>query len=241
MIIRKIIGPFREFGLTAGTLYAIDRVLRSISPRLGLYVYEFMVQPIRDKPLLTANFVRSLTYREIRRGDPEIAKMPARAEVKESRFAQGAVCLGAFRNDVLIAYIWLCFNAYQEDEVRCTYKLMNADESVFDFDLYVFPEHRMGIAFMAVWHGAMKYLHERGVRFSYSRLTRFNLASRRAHRHLGWKCIGRAVFLQIWTVEAMISTLFPFAWVSFGPPARVGLQFRPDALIRSSEEMAPQQ
>ena len=45
----KLAGPFREFGFFAGLLYAIDRVLRRLSPNLRLYAYELMVQPITDK------------------------------------------------------------------------------------------------------------------------------------------------------------------------------------------------
>jgi hypothetical protein len=229
-MLRKIAGPFREFGFVAGTLYVIDRLLRGVSPGLGLFVYEFMVQPISDKPLLPANLARGLVFREIRRGDPKIALMPARPEIKESRFDQGAVCLGGFKNDRLIGYIWFCFDTYEEDEVRCTYQLVSPAESVFDFDLFVFPEHRMGIGFMAVWDGANRFLRDRGVLYSFSRLTRFNLASRRAHQHLGWKRLASAIFLKIWNVELMLATVFPFVSLSFGPSRRVRLLFRPDVL-----------
>ena len=238
-MLRRIAGPFREFGFAAGALYVLDRLLRSISPRLGLFVYEFMVQPIPEKHLLPANLARGLEFREIMRGDPEIALMPARPEIKESRFEQGAVCLGTFKNGKLIGYIWFCFGSYEEDEVRCTYQLANPDESVFDFDLFVLPEHRMGIGFMAVWHGANQYLHDRGVRYSFSRLTRFNLASRRSHRHLGWKRVASAVFLKAWSAELMLATIFPFVYLSFGPSHRVRLKFRPDVLQSTETRNRP--
>jgi hypothetical protein len=237
-VLPRIAGPFREFGFFAGTLYVLDRALRRLSPRLGLYVYEFMVQPIPDKPLLPASLTRKLAFREIRRGDPEVALMPARTGIKESRFDQGAVCLGAFRDDALIGYIWFCFDTYEEDQVRCTYRLVNVAESVFDFDLYVLPEHRMGIAFMAVWHGANQYLRARGVRYTFSRLSRFNLASRRSHAHFGWKRVAGAVFARAWTVELMLATMFPFVALTLGPRQRVRLSFRPDVL-NSTESRKP--
>ena len=193
---RRIVGPFREFGFAAGALYALDRVLRRISPRLGLFAYEFMVQPITGKPLLPANLAKNLTFIEIGRGHPDIGLMPARTDIKASRFDQGAVCLGAYRKNKLIGYLWFCSHGYEEDEVRCTYELSQPQTSVFDFDLYVMPEHRMGIGFMAIWHGANAYLHERGVRYTFSRLTRSNLASRRSHAHLGWECVARAASLR---------------------------------------------
>ena len=227
---RRVVGPFKEFGLGAGALYAADRVLRGWSPRLGLYVYELMVQPITAKPLLPVNLSKNLSFVEIARGHPDIALMPARADIKDARFDQGAVCLGVYRKDKLIGYIWFSFCSYEEDEVRCTYELVVDERSVFDFDLYVMPEHRMGIGFMAVWHGANQYLRERGIDYTFSRLTRFNLASRRSHAHLGWKCAARAVFLQAWQVEVMLANVSPFVALTWSPGQRTRLRLRPDVL-----------
>ena len=226
----KVISPFKEFGVGAGALYALDRVLRRISPHLGLFVYEMMVQPITDKPMLPANLAKNLKFIEIGRGHPDIELMPARAEIKESRFDQGAICLGAYRKDKLIGYIWFCFHNYEEDEVRCTYVLTDPAHSVFDFDLYVLPEHRMGIGFMAIWHGANAYLRERGIKYTFSRLTRFNLASRRSHARLGWKCAARAVFLKAWQIEVMLTNIFPYIAMTWADPQRSRLCLRADVL-----------
>ncbi len=227
---RKTFGPFKEFGLATGALYAADRVLRRISPRLGLFVYELMVQPISAKPLLAASRAKNLTFAVIGRGHPDIDLMPARADIKASRFEQGAVCLGAYRKDTLIGYVWFCSRRYEEDEVRCTYELCEPELSVFDFDIYVMPEHRMGIGFMAIWHGANAYLHERGVRYTFSRMTRFNLPSRRAHARLGAKCAARVVFVQAWRVELMLASVFPFVALSWGDSRRPRLRLAPDVL-----------
>ena len=214
----------------AGALYAIDRVLRLLSPRLGLFVYDFMVQPIADKPLLPPNLVKNLQFRPIVRGDPEVALMPAREDVKASRFDQGATCLGAWRKDKLIGYLWLCRPVYQEDEVRCTYVLADSERSVFDFDLYILPEHRLGLGFAAVWHGANEHLRSQGIRYTFSRLTRFNVASRRSHDHLGWKRVGQAVILRAGPVELMGATIAPFFHLTWTAGRRATLTLRPDVL-----------
>jgi hypothetical protein len=232
---RRLAGPLQEFGWAAGMLYLLDRLLRNLSPDLGLYVYELMVQPITGKPLLPANLVRNLAFAEIRPGDAHIDRMPVRPEILVSRFEQGARCLGVFRKEVLIGYLWFCFGQYEEDEVRCTYRLVVADQSVFDFDLYVFPEHRMGIGFMAIWHGANEYLHARGVRYTFSRLTRFNLASRRAHAHLGWKCTARAVFFKAWRLEVMFASAAPYLAATCSPARRISLRLAPDVLYSANE------
>lgn len=222
--------PFREFGAVAGTLYAVDRVLRRISPHLGLRVYELMVQPITSRPLLPSNLLKNITYAEIGPEHPDLELMPARQDIKALRFAQGARCLGAYRKGKLIGYSWFCFDSYAEDEVRCNYRLVDKTCSVFDFDFYVMPEHRMGLGFLAVWHGVNLFLAERGIRYTFSRLTRYNTASRRAHRHLGWRCVGRAVFLQAWRVEAVFSTLAPYARLTWRPSQRIDFHLAPDVL-----------
>lgn len=229
-VINPVISPFKEFGLFAGLLYAIDRVFQKTSTHLRLYVYEFMVQPIPEKPLLPARLTRNLEIREIKQGDPEVSLMPARADIKESRFRQNAICLGAFQSGRFVGYIWFCFRAYEEDEVRCTYTLTPEKEAVFDFDLYIFPEHRMGLGFIGLWNGANQFLNERGIKYTFSRLTRFNLASRRAHKHLGWKAAGRAVFMRAWNVELMVATIFPYLTITIGKKQRALLTLHPDAL-----------
>jgi hypothetical protein len=209
-------------------------LLQRLSPKLRIYVYDLMVQPIGGKKLLPENRVKNLTFSEIGRGHPAIDIMPARPEIKSARFDQGAICLGVFRKDKLIGYAWFCFNSYEEDEVRCTYELAEPDQSVFDFDFYVLPEHRMGIGFLAVWHGANEYLRARNTRYTFSRLTRFNVASRRAHAHLGWKCVGKAVFLQAWRLELMMSTLAPFVFLSWSSRSRPRLRLWPDKLLAAN-------
>ncbi len=229
-ILKRITGPFREFGPGAGSLYVIDRILGRVSPHLKLYVYELMVQPITDKPLVPGRLASSVEIREIRRGDPEVERMPARPDIKESRFSQGAICLGAYQKGRLIGFMWFCHDRYDEDEVRCTYVLSPENRAVFDFDFYLFPEHRMGLGFVGLWNGANAYLRSQGIDFTFSRLTRFNLTSRRAHQHLGWKLAGRALFFQAGRFELMFSSVLPYVSITAGAGRRVELRLNADAL-----------
>ena len=230
-MLQKIRGVFRQFGFAVGLLYGLDRFLQRLSSNLRLYAYEFMVQPIHTKPLVPARFTRNFEIREIKHDDPEVDLMPVRPDIKRSRFDQNAVCLGAFQNGQFIAYMWFCFRAYDEDEVRCTYLLTPESQAVFDFDLYIFPQHRLSLAFIGIWNGANQYLSERGIKYTFSRLTRFNVGSRRAHEHLGWKRVGRAIFLQAWSLEVMMATIFPYLHLSLGKANRVRLKLRADPLL----------
>lgn len=226
-MLSKLAGAIKDFGLVAGLLYVADRALRTLSPSLGLFVYELMAQPIPDKPVLSANLARKLRFAEIGPGHPALALMPAPAAVIRARFDQKAVCLGTWRGDVFLGYIWLCFDRYREDEVRCDYLIAEAPDSVFDFDLYILPEHRMGLAFAAVWHGANEYLRARGVRRSFSRLTRFNTASRRSHAHLKWRRVGRVLVFMVWRVQVMLADIAPYVAVSILLRHRAQLRLRP--------------
>jgi len=234
-MLERYASPFKTFGLFAGLVYAIDRALARLSPACRLYFYDLMVQPIPGQPLPGSRPSRTLEIREIKRGDPEVLRMPARPEIKESRFAQNATCLGAYRHGELIGYIWFCFRAYEEDEVRCTYALLPEREAVFDFDLYIYPEHRMGRAFVQIWDEAAKFLRSRGIRYTYSRLTRFNVASQRAHRHLGSTRVARMMVLQAGSVELLAATVFPYLHLSMRKSARARLTLRPDALLHSGD------
>ena len=131
----RLTSPFREFGFVAGALYGIDRVVRRLSSDCGLYVYELMVQPVSGEPKLPPNLARNLRFAEIGKDDSAVAQMPVPEHIKAARFRQGAICLGAYRKDELLGYIWFCMQRYEEDEVRCTYELADPDQSVFDFDL----------------------------------------------------------------------------------------------------------
>src|SRR5688572_28392453 len=153
-MVHKLVDVYREYGLVLGLFYGIDRALQRLSSRLRLYVYQIMVQPITDKPLLPERFAKRFEIREIKQGDPEVALMPARPDIKESRFAQNAVCLGCYRDGRLIGYFWFSYVRYEEDEARCTYLVTPEAKAIFDYDLYILPEHRMGFALAGIWHGA---------------------------------------------------------------------------------------
>jgi hypothetical protein len=229
-MIRRVISPLKEFGFFAGVLYLIDRVFGEFSTKLRLFNYELMVQPIHDKPLIPTNMLKQIELREIKCNDPEVSLIPVPPNILGSRFKQNAICLGAFQKGIFIGYIWFCFGAYEEDEVRCTFDLNPKAKSVFDFDLYLFPEHRHGLGFMGIWERANQFLHGQGINYSFSRLTRYNLASRKAHAHLGWKRIGCAFFLKAWNMEVMVATVFPYLGFTLTESQRIRLKLHSDVL-----------
>src|SRR5687768_6788861 len=112
---KRLIAPIREFGLAAGSVYLLDRLLRIISPKLGIYLYELMMQPVKADPLLPARLRHNLEFVEIGPEHHDLARMPALEEIKVARFEQGSRCLGVYRKGAFIGYGWFCFGAYHED------------------------------------------------------------------------------------------------------------------------------
>ena len=218
--LRKLTSSFAEFGAFSGLLYLLDQAFARSHSRFRVFDYELMVQPVASEPIAPVNLTRSFDVREIYEGDPLLASLPPPPAVIADRYRQGAVCLGAFQKGEFIGYQWLCFGPYDEDEVRCTFISKPADQSVFDFDFYIFPQHRFGLGFVALWDGANEYMHNRGIRFTTSRVSRFNTASRKSHDHFGWICVGRAVFFTGKRFQLMIASVFPYLHISHSASSR---------------------
>lgn len=227
----RFLKPIREFGLLTGLAYLVGRTAARVSPRLRIHLYDFMVQPIVDKPLLPDRFRRNLEMREIGPGHPDLETFPVGAEVTTARYQQGATCLGLYRAGELLGYIWLCFGRYDEDEVRCTYMLSPVEQSVFDFDLYIFPQHRFGVAFPALWDGTNQFLRERGIRYTFSRVSRFNQASKRSHDHFGWKRVGKAAILKAWRLQVFTANTSPYVRISLSDAGRPTIELSAQALL----------
>jgi hypothetical protein len=164
--------------------------------------------------------------RDIGPDDAALPLMPVPADVLRQRFVQQSFCLGAFKKGELIGYMWFCPQRYLEDEVRCTYVLEPAAESVFDYDFYIFPKHRMGRGFAVLWERANAALRERHVKQTFSRVTLFNIASRRAHQRLNARHLGYAFFLRLWQLELTVASVAPYLHLSWRVADRAALRLR---------------
>lgn len=209
-LIRKITSAIAEFGIFAGILYGIGQILDRSNSRLKLCYFEIMVQPVWSTSLAPANLTKSFEIRELGPDSPDVARFPRPDEIISQRFDQNAMCLGGYKKGELIGFLWLKFGEYHEDEVRCIFAPEPVSNTVFDFDIYLFPEHRLGIGFIALWDGANNYLKSRGIDYTCSRVSRFNTGSRQSHRHLGSRRAGKAVFLCGTSRQLMIGSQKPY-------------------------------
>jgi len=205
----RIARAFASLGARGACLYALDRAARWLRLPLRVRSYLIVAQPVPDTPFLPARRGPDLRLRELGAGDPALVQMPLDDATLAFRFDQGARCYGLFRDDRLAAYAWLCFDGYDEDEVRCRFRPAPDGASAWDFDVYVVPEFRLGPAFLKLWDSVNEQLRALGVRTSYSRISAFNLASLRSHRRLSAEVVGRADFLCLGPVQLLLSDLPP--------------------------------
>jgi len=195
-----------QLGWRDAALYWLARALaRSTGGHWRLHRYHFIAQYVGATPLHGARG-RDI---DIVPHNPQAlppADYPRPAAVVAARLGQGARSLQAWRHGRLAGFLWLIDSAYQEDEVRARFQLASP-QSAWDFDVWVAPDQRLGMAFSRLWEAARVQLRERGVRWTCSRISAFNPASMRAHAAIGVVPLGAALFVCCgrwqWTFTSM--------------------------------------
>jgi hypothetical protein len=210
-MINRLRLTLRQLGLLDGCWYLLAAALtRASSGRWRLFKYRLVAQPIHARALCGTRG-RAI---EVHPVGPDLAdsqqvRPPA---VIRRRFAAGAQCLAAYRAGTMAGFLWYCPGPYVEDEVRARY--VPAPAAVWDFDVAVFDEHQLGFTFVRLWDEANRRLHAGGVRWTMSRISAFNPASRASHGRLGAVRLGSAVFLRCGRWQWTAATLRPFLHLS---------------------------
>jgi hypothetical protein len=217
--------------------FGLDRLLS----RLGwsLHKYYFVAQPTAQRPAAG----------QVRRGDAFAVRLasaghdvplchPRPRAVICQRFAQGAQTLQAWHGEQLAGFLWFLPHAYQEDEVRVRY-LLASPRSLWDFDVYVAPEYRLGPVFGRLWSDAHAMMRSQGVDWTCSRISAYNPGSRAAHGRLGAVTLGWAVFLTCGAWQWTAATQAPYFHLSRHPAAFPQLLFDTSKLERGPNREPP--
>jgi hypothetical protein len=200
-----------ELGRINASLYALHKLLLiALKGRVRIYKYYFVAQPVTRASLVPPGRGRKIQMRMIDENNAVTSCFPRPREIIQMRFRQGAKCLAAFKDDVFIGYLWLLATTYQEDEVRASFSPLPSRQAVWDFDVYVKPEHRLGLTFPRLWDEANRYLADQGIRWSCSRIDAFNAGSLNSHARLGTKPLGSAFFICAGKWQGMFSTVAPY-------------------------------
>jgi hypothetical protein len=207
-----------ELGRLNASLYALHKLLLvALRGRVQFHKYYFVAQPVSGSSILPAGRGKKIQIRLVDERDVVTDEFPRPRAVIEERYRQGAKCLAAFKDDRFIGYLWLISGTYQEDEIRASFSPVPAAQAVWDFDVYVAPEFRIGLTFPRMWDEANRFLADNQARWSCSRISAFNAGSLSAHARLGTKILGSACFLCFGRWQATFATVAPYFHLSTDP------------------------
>mgnify|MGYP003601672253 CR=1 FL=1 len=197
---------------------AVARLLERVpGGRCALYRYQFVAQAVAPGSLCGGRG-RSITVAPCM-AEADLPPGPLRRPgVLGERYRQGAQCLVARTGRGgqaagMAGWIWLLRHGCQEDEVRARYALASRQSS-WDLDVWVHPAQRGGLVFARLWEEANAVLHAQGVRWSCSRISRFNRASLSAHARLGTHALGTATFIRCGSWQWMAASVPPYLHLS---------------------------
>lgn len=199
-VLAAIKRTFHELGPIDAVLYYLSEVmLRTSARRARIVRYCLVAQPVSERPLLSRPDANTI-IRRIFSGDPLISAFPRAPEIIDMRLARGDICLAAMVKGQFAGFLWIAFNGYDEDEVRCRYDLVGKKIS-WDYDVHVEPPFRLGRTFLRLWDAANELLRDKGIRWSISRISAFNATSLNSHARLGTRLLGKASFVILGPVQ----------------------------------------
>lgn len=205
----------KTLGAKTAACYALARLL-DVATRgtVRLITYRFVAQPVPQKLEAMPAQHAAVELRYLSAGDPLVTQFPRPAAVIARRFRDGAHCLAAIKGQRLIGFLWFKEGEYLEDEVRCRYRF-DPTVAVWDFDVYIDPDYRVGRLFARLWDFANRELSARGYRWTLSRISAFNTASLAAHARLGARPLGSALFIVAGRVQVSFATRPPYVHVGW--------------------------
>lgn len=193
----------------------VNRSIRRITRNsVRLNRYYFVAQPVPDSPTAASGRPSKYCFRRAKAIDAIIASAPRPRSVLERRFLDGATCIVAECDGQLAGFIWIIEREYMEDEVRCLYRLNPAAKAAWDFDVYVAPPFRATRLFARLWDAANEWLRSRGCRWTFSRISGFNVASLQAHRRLHAIRLASGTFLTAGPVQLSVFSIRPYLHLS---------------------------
>jgi len=217
--VKNISDTFRHLGWQNAAWYLLGRALNRCNRHCSISKYYLVAQPVAEHARLSGQRGASIVVRRIERGDPALAQLDRPPDVIAQRFEQNSVCLGAFKGEELAGSLWLQWEPYIENEVRCRFAPEPAGRTTWDYDIFIAPKHRLGYTFPKLWDAADELLRARGVHWTVSRISAFNQASLASHSRLGLKTLGSAIYIVLFRYQLMFTTLPPYVHLSLSTHA----------------------
>lgn len=215
-LLRPLLAATSELGAVNGLLYLTGRFLQRISRgHWRLIRYHIVAQqiPVEFEP--TCRPSAGSQVRKVGPGDSLTGAFPRPPEVIAWRYREGAVCLAAEVKGQFAGFLWFVRDHYDEDEVHCRFILADAHCCVWDFDVHVEPQFRLGRTFSRLWDAANERLSGQGIRWSISRISAFNGNSLRSHGQFGLHRLETLTFVCLGRLQVGLLSCAPFIHLSW--------------------------
>lgn len=204
-----------RLGWWTGTLYVLARTLRRLAPFFSIEKYYVVAQPVPARKLLPETRGRGIVVRAIDHDDPLVSQLPRPREEMARRFAGGAVCFLAMRENRIVGHLWATRSAYREPLHRAEFVPQPPGRTAWDFDMWIDPAERLGLAFARLWDSCNRYFLEQGVTWTCSRVSAFKPESLQAHARLGMRVMHSLLYFGAGQVELLLADVAPFVALSF--------------------------
>lgn len=201
-------------GWTTGFLYLLSLALRRFLPFLSVEKYYVVAQPVALRAMLSERRGRNISVMLIESDHPLLAELPRSREEVARRFAGGAVCFLAVRDERIVGHLWVTRSPYREAVDRSEFDPRPSQNMAWDFDLSIMPDDRLGLAFARLWDECNRYLRERGIAWTCSRVSAFNRASLRSHARMGMRVMHTLTYFRAGSLELLVADVAPFLSVS---------------------------
>ena len=205
---------FSELGLATGLVYLTALMFRKFLPFFSVERYYVVAQPVPARALLPERRGKNISVHLIKTDHPLLASLPRPQEELARRFSGGAVCFLAMRDEQIVGYLWVTQSPYREPVHRCEFDPCPSRQIAWDFDMWIQPDERLGLAFVRMWDRCNSYLRERGVTWTCSRVSAFNSASLRSHARLGMRVMHTLTYLTAGSLELLVADVAPFLALS---------------------------
>jgi len=215
-MLQVIQSALRHFGIFNGCLYLFNQLSKKMFGD-GVILEKFYIyaQPLTQEKILPVKKAGKYKLINLKRESTDLRIFGRPTKVIEDRYDKGGQCIGCFKNDKLLGYIWFTFESYNEDVVRCVYIPYPKETTCWDYDIFIEPKYRIGFVFAALWDALNEELYSKGYRWSMSRISAFAVESIKSQSRLGAKRIGMLIFLKLFGSQLLFSSNSPYVHLSF--------------------------
>jgi hypothetical protein len=218
--LRRLGNLFQQRKTPDALIECIARALRALTRgRMSVQRYYVFSQPVAKLPR-PGRRGAAIEVRPLAANDPLLARLPRPLEETSARLTGGAACVVALEGGALAGFLWLQTGCATDAESGVRFAPAPAEATVWDFDVYIDPQHRGGLAFYRLWSQTGELLRARGVGHSVSLVWSHNDDSIRSHQRLGAFPVASGVQVSIGRRRLQIGDRPPrWRWLSAGREA----------------------